>query len=224
MSAKTRGLVLGYCPMGNGHSIKPFDKVFNDCVDISESIMGVSAVVFWGGQDIHPSYFKEGKHLRSQAGSGPTNRDIFEWKAMNYCKINHIPMIGVCRGAQLMTAFAGGKLISHVDGHHASHNMVTSEGEIISTTSCHHQMMYPFDIEHEILAHSEYGLSKTYENGRNEQMHVMQGKSEPEVVFYPGINGLAIQGHPEWAINSRFADYCNELVVELLVNSEEVCA
>ena len=226
MSAKTVSkLTLGYCPMGNGDSIEPFDRVFNDKLDISiHGLKNVDAVVFWGGTDIHPSYYKERTHIRSQAGNMPSNRDIFEWKAMNYCKLNKIPMIGVCRGAQMMCAFAGGKLIQHVTGHQSSHQIITIDGEYMTTTSAHHQMMYPFDIEHEMLAHTPVNLSSTYQGGTNDEIMAMNINVEPEIVFFPGINGLAIQGHPEWAVKTRFADYCNELIIELLLNEEEVCA
>ena len=44
---------------------------------------------------------------------------------------------------------------------------------------------------------------------------------EPEIVFFPDIKGLAIQGHPEWdEINSDFVNKTNELVVEYLFNKE----
>ena len=226
MSAKTvKKLTLGYCPIGNGDSIAPFDQVFNNAHDISiKGMQGVDALIFWGGTDIHPSYYKEKMHIRSQANKDYSSRDIFEWKAMNYCKIHKIPMIGVCRGAQLMTAFVGGKLIQHVTGHHGSHNIVTREGEIMTSTSSHHQMMYPFGVEHQMLAWTPHNLSTTYENGEHKQVLDMNVQVEPEIVFYPQVNGLAIQGHPEWAVDSRFATYCNELVIDLLLNEEEVCA
>jgi gamma-glutamyl-gamma-aminobutyrate hydrolase PuuD len=213
---------LGYCPVGNGSSIAPFDALFEDKVDISKSIEGVDAVVFWGGTDIHPSLYNEELNIHSQASkSGPSKRDLFEWQAMNYCKLNKIPMIGVCRGAQLMTAFVGGTLIQHVNGHHNEHTMTTDQGEVLSTTSCHHQMMYPFGVEHKMLAWSTQSRSTVYLNGENKSIDKMylKGVVEPEVVYYPQVRGLAIQGHPEWALNTPFAEYCNGLIEELLIPS-----
>jgi len=216
-------LVLGYCPQGNGSNIAPFDWVFKAKQDISKSFAGVDAVVFWGGADIHPSLYKERMNLsESQASAnGPSARDIFEWKAMRYCAMNNIPMIGVCRGAQLMCAFAGGKLVQHVEGHvggNGNHTVLTSEGSIINTTSCHHQMMYPWDVEHELLAWAVKKLSTKYEGADGSNMPRAQLEREPEVVYFPHINGLAIQGHPEWmSAKSTFAEYCNELIIERLI-------
>ena len=127
-------------------------------------------------------------------------------------------MIGVCRGAQLMTAFAGGRLIQHVTGHHAPHGMVTSDGEVLSTTSCHHQMMYPWEVEHELLAWSVENRSNVYLDGGNKIIKEMADFREPEVVFYPQLDGVAIQGHPEWSVGSTFAEYCNSLITDLLLS------
>lgn len=221
MSAK-RQLVLGYCPLGNGHQINPFDAVFARKVDVSTgSLAEIDAVVFWGGTDIHPSYYNEKAHPRSQVAglSAPPPRDVFEWKMMLWCKMNDVPMIGVCRGAQLMCAFAGGSLIQHVDGHHGDHNMITDDGRNMGTTSCHHQMMYPYDVNHELLAWAAPALSRVYQDGGVHNITNMSDKREPEVVYFPDINGLAIQGHPEWAATSSpFNQYVLELVREKLLS------
>jgi len=220
--------ILGFCPQGNGDSVAPFDALFSHKKDISKSIADVAAVVFWGGTDIHPSLYGQKAHKHSQVyGDSPTTRDIFEWNAMKFCKTNNIPMIGVCRGAQLMCAFAGGRLIQDCGGHVGG-----SGGHLINTldrdkgpttfraTSCHHQMMYPFDVPHEMLAWSSTHQSDVYEDDKGAVS--MAGKVEPEIVYFPEINGLAIQGHPEWAVGSTFADYCNDMVEKYLLVTEDI--
>lgn len=221
-----RKLVLGYCPIGNGDAINPFDDVFDKAVNIEkEGLRDVDAVVFWGGADMHPSYYKQDRHLRSQAGHVPSKRDEFEWKAMLYCKQHNIPMIGVCLGAQRMCAFAGGSIIQDATGHGTPHNIITKDGEVIYSTSCHHQMMYPYDIEHELLAWSQTRLSKWYQQEDSfGSIKEMDDKREPEVVWFPTIKGLAIQGHPEWERNNQtpFARYVNKLVLEYVLEVVDV--
>jgi gamma-glutamyl-gamma-aminobutyrate hydrolase PuuD len=196
-------LVLGYCS-GNGGMIEPFDSVFDDAIDVTRfDPKGVDAVVFWGGTDIHPSYYGHKANTHSQVffSKSPSHRDEFEWRLMLWCKINRVPMIGVCRGAQLMCAFAGGKLIQHITGHNSgNHMMVTKEGLLMETTSCHHQMMYPFDIQHDMIAWSSIKKSLVYQEESEENNKFMMSAlaREPEIVAFPQINGLAIQGHPEW--------------------------
>ena len=208
-------LCLGYCPDGNGHNTFPFNRIFPEKKNIEEGFEGVDAVIFWGGIDIHPSLYNEARHpLNQTTGPHISRRDKFEWKAMAYCYLNRIPMIGVCRGAQLMCAFAGGRLVQHTVGHTGGdHYVTTSEGECFPVTSCHHQMMYPFEVPHEMLAYSTNKHSSIYEGAGGAPMLEMADKPEPEIVYFPRINGLAIQGHPEWAKHdSDFANYCTGLV------------
>jgi GMP synthase-like glutamine amidotransferase len=213
---------LGYSPWGNGHQVYPFDAIFTEKQDCFESgFDGVNAFVLWGGTDIHPSYYGQQHHSWSGAPVNPSVRDQFEWQAMKYCKAHGIPMIGVCRGAQFLCAFAGGKLIQDVSGHGTSHTMTTSEGEVMTTTSSHHQMLDVFGTNHELLAWSSTNRSDHYYGERSvTPAHInLNTFKEPEVVFFPDIKALAIQGHPEWADESdRFVEYCIEQVQSCLFN------
>jgi gamma-glutamyl-gamma-aminobutyrate hydrolase PuuD len=140
---------------------------------------------------------------------------------MKFCKAHGIPMIGVCRGAQFLCAFAGGKLIQDVTGHGTSHTMTTSDGEVITTTSSHHQMLDVDGTNHELLAWATHRFSKHYYGEKSEtpkHINVLTFK-EPEVVYFPDIKALAIQGHPEWADEQdRFVGYCIEQVKDCLLS------
>lgn len=224
LMSKKRDLVLGFCPEGNGRSITPFDAVYQQSLDISKHpVTSCDAVVFWGGQDIHPSLYGESAHSKSQAFSHPTERDLFEKKTMVDCIANNIPIIGVCRGAQLMCAVAGGKLIQHVNGHNTgSHLVTTKQGEIFSVTSAHHQMMYPWDVPHELLAWSRDPLATYYQGEEDATVAGAKDHPEPEIVYFPTILGLAIQGHPEWAnLNTRFVQYTLQLIKEKFLEMED---
>jgi anthranilate/para-aminobenzoate synthase component II len=219
---------LAYSPWGNGHSVYPFDMVFDNAVDATVyGFQNVDAFLLWGGTDIHPSYYKEPPHRLNGAPVLPSQRDVWEWNALKYCKAHGIPVIGVCRGAQLMCAFAGGKLIQHVDGHGSGHDVVTKDGEQFRVTSSHHQMLDLVNTNHELIAWTPKKLSAVYYGAKSETPeHLLFNMrndtfKEPEIVFFPDIKGLAIQGHPEWdEINSDFVNKTNELVVEYLFNKE----
>lgn len=220
-------LCLGYCPQGTGTDY-PFNEIFPVSRNLQTGFEGVDAVVLWGGEDIHPSYYNEEPHPLNQARNNlvPSRRDVFEWKVMLHCYTEGIPIIGVCRGAQFLCAFAGGSLVQHVNNHtNGNHLVTTSHGEILPVTSCHHQMMYPYDVEHELLAWSKEKRSTFYEGPKQAPIASMDTRPEPEVVYFPKVRGLAIQGHPEWAQpNSRFVSYVNELVKTRLLNQAVVAA
>ena len=213
---------LGYSPWGNGHQIYPFDAIFTDKQDcFADGFDGVDAFLLWGGTDIHPSYYGQNHHIWSGAPQNPSVRDQFEWQAMKYCKAHGIPMIGVCRGAQFLCAFAGGRLIQDVTGHGTSHLMTTIDGEVMTTTSSHHQMLDVEGTKHELLAWSSGRLSKHYYGEKSETpKHIdVSVFKEPEVVYFPDIKALAIQGHPEWADEQdRFVQYCVEQVKDCLLS------
>ena len=217
----TKKLVLGYSPYSGGENIFPFGEIFDMGQDTRKhGFDGIDAFVLWGGTDIHPSYYNKYPHISNQAGTVPSQRDEFEWRAILTCRMKNIPIIGVCRGAQMLCAAAGGRLVQHTSGHgNGHHPIVTKDGEIFPTTSCHHQMMYPFDIEHEMLAWSKIRLSDRYEDeeqGKN--MPEMADKVEPECVYFPRIRGLGIQGHPEWmSQSSRLVEWFNHLIITKLL-------
>jgi gamma-glutamyl-gamma-aminobutyrate hydrolase PuuD len=114
-------------------------------------------------------------------------------------KLN-IPIIGVCRGAQMLCAAAGGHLIQHLDNHAGKmHEITTIDGETLTVNSLHHQLMWPFEVDHKMLAWSKEKLSKVY---WDEDKVLDEIKCEPELVVFPKIRGIAAQWHPE-AMNSE---------------------
>lgn len=220
---------LGYSPWGNMNSIYPFDALFDEKVDAEKNgFEGIDALVLWGGTDIHPSFYGQTHNKFSGAPTLPSTRDLWEWQAMKYCKAHNIPIIGVCRGAQFLCAFAGGALFQHVTNHNGgSHSVTTTTGEIFNVTSAHHQMLDLKDTKHELLAWSTECLSNVYYDDQTSTPFRVRAEimkktfKEPEMVFFPEIRGLAIQGHPEWAQeSSRFVQYCNELITEYLFAEE----
>lgn len=207
-------LTLGYVNYGTGRR-EPFDVIYGaeKSVTPADILAGsVDALVIWGGEDISPSLYKEpvnGAH----AGVNLSTRDVIENAVCLAAISKGIPIIGVCRGAQLLCALAGGKLYQHVSGHMGNHGIVTKDGKEYTTSSIHHQMM---DVramrkdEYEMIAWSRLSLSKE-----------VNGDVEPEIVYFPKIKGLAIQGHPEFMHpDCDFVAYTQKLVADYLLKKE----
>lgn len=212
--------VLGYSPYEHFGSINPFDRVFTGgSQNVKEKgFEGIDAMVLWGGTDIPPSYYDQFRHSRSGAPQTPSERDVFEKKAILYCRTKGIPLLGVCRGAQLLCVMAGGSLAQHVSGHNYDHYIDTIDGKHMLVTSTHHQMMNPNGIEHTLIGWTDVPRSKMYEGALDEPIPSMQGRPEPEIVYFPQLKGLAIQGHPEYSnASAEFVSYCNKLIVQYLL-------
>lgn len=150
-------------------------------------------LIVHGGADISPSLYHKAKSSKTWADDRPSTRDIIEWAMMQRAKELGIPIIGICRGAQMLCALAGGHLIQHINNHGGEHLCITVDGQEFITNSIHHQMMYPFDIKHEMLAWTKEKLSDVY---YDVDQHV-DVPCEPEFVYYPEVNGFAMQWHPE---------------------------
>jgi putative glutamine amidotransferase len=152
-------------------------------------------LVVWGGGDISPSLYNK---KRGRFGGGsitPGERDRVEWALMQHARTIGIPIIGVCRGAQMLTALMGGYLIQHVNNHAGrGHDVITTDGEQFYVNSIHHQMMVPpSNGNYEIVARTPEPLSNEFwDEDENVTMEV-----EPEFIYYPDVQGFAIQWHPE---------------------------
>ena len=67
--------------------------------------------VLTGGVDVHPSLFDGEKIYANGPDSFQLERDLFEAYIYRYAKANKIPVLGICRGLQLINVLEGGKLI-----------------------------------------------------------------------------------------------------------------
>lgn len=220
-------MILGYSPYQSPQgSIYPFDSIFETAARLDYTPpRKCDAILLWGGTDIDPKYYGEPAHpLNHYDADCPRNQA--EWAWMQEARDHGVPIIGVCRGAQFITAFAGGKLIQHVQGHGGTHSLlVLDDGEerVYQTSSSHHQMMYPFNLpeeEYQILGWvpKDKPRSKVYEGSG-----ISTPPVECEVVLYPKIRALAIQGHPEWQDRDEdFVQWCLKQVQQL-VAPQQLC-
>ena len=157
-------------------------------------IDGISFLVLFGGEDISTCWYNE-KPVYAHSFMGPSTRERTEMGLVEECISRGIPILGICRGAQFMCAYLGGKVWQHVDNHAGhDHRMVCmATGDYYLTNSYHHQMMIPSP-EMELLFAVDEPLSP---RKCGEQPQMTDGH-EAEIVYHRGKNVLMIQGHPEW--------------------------
>lgn len=162
-----------------------------------DSLCPDDCLVVWGGEDISPSLYNHENTGHTWAGTHPSRRDYIEWSMMKRAKELALPIIGVCRGAQMLCALAGGYLIQHVNNHDGTHLVHTIDGQTFKTNSIHHQMQFPFNVEHKLLAWTEPRSSEHWAMRDGPRSITPEIECEPELVYYPGVKGLAVQWHPE---------------------------
>ncbi|WPC41372.1 gamma-glutamyl-gamma-aminobutyrate hydrolase family protein [Clostridium sp. JS66] len=83
--------------------------VFNDLSNIENVIDIVDGIVFAGGADIEPKHY--GQYIGTKIGQIIPERDRQELQlAKNIIENTEIPILGVCRGYQLLNVVCGGTL------------------------------------------------------------------------------------------------------------------
>lgn len=185
-----------FVPHGyEGYAAPYVDTLF----DLTHQPFGCDVVLLPGGKDIPPEWYGEkiGRYT-----DHPSRRDVYEKNLFDYCLKTEKKFLGICRGAQMLCAMAGGKLVQDANGHalgyHNYHKVVTSTGDELLLNTLHHQMMLPGNIEHEVLAWCPEARSNRYLNGENQEIQV---EKELEIAYFPSVRGLAIQCHPEYGID-----------------------
>jgi gamma-glutamyl-gamma-aminobutyrate hydrolase PuuD len=160
-------------------------------------------LILWGGEDISPAIY--GQHVvHARAGHQPSARDVVETNLFNRAVELGIPIIGVCRGAQLACALSGGSLYQHIaGGHHQDHKVETKDGHTFTTSSCHHQALNLDNVNHELLAWDKDRETTVFTDKEVKQAII------PEVVYLKETKTFAIQGHPEWMTpTTPFVKWC----------------
>jgi gamma-glutamyl-gamma-aminobutyrate hydrolase PuuD len=213
----------------------PFADMFDIVIDITtpdDIKTNNSCLIIWGGGDISPSLYGQHPCSRTTALAQLSIRDAIEVRLASKAIKMGIPIIGICRGAQIMCALAGGKLIQDVKGHGQTHRIKTDDGKVLTTTSLHHQMMFPWEVKnYNLIAWTDGLRSPFYIEGASlcskQEDDVLVTfppqieleHYEPEIVYFSDVKALCIQGHPEFIANEEheFVKYCKELIVQYLI-------
>ncbi|HSU73731.1 MAG TPA: gamma-glutamyl-gamma-aminobutyrate hydrolase family protein [Terrabacter sp.] len=166
-----------------------------------EIVERLDGVVLAGGVDVAPELYADERHASVQA-SRP-DRDSTEMAIARATAEADLPVLGICRGMQVMAVAAGGLLEQHLPdrvGHHdhspapatyGSHPVHTVAGtrlaaildEEVDVPSYHHQS---------VLTHPGYEPSAWAPDGTLEAME------DPTAFFR-----LAVQWHPEVGTDPR---------------------
>ena len=169
----------------------------------------LDGLVIAGGADVEATLYDADPHPTSQ--SPRPERDAWELALARVSAARDLPVLGICRGMQVMAVAVGGVLDQHLPevvgheshcprpGEYTSHHVAPSEGsrlaallgtEPIDVPTYHHQAVRP-----ESLEGTAYRPSAWHADGTLEAME------DPASTFR-----LAVQWHPEAGDDGRLFD------------------
>ena len=67
-----------------------------------------------GDEDIHPRFYNHPEFLPLCTGGVDERRDEFELKLIDYALFNRLPLLGICRGLQIVNVYCGGTLVPDI--------------------------------------------------------------------------------------------------------------
>lgn len=112
---------------------------------VHELLERLDALVFAGGSDLDPALYGASPHPET-TGVRP-ERDAGEVPLMVAALDRDLPVLGICRGMQLMTIACGGSLVQHLPEAVGTHDHRATNG----TYALHRVRLQPGTRVHEIL-------------------------------------------------------------------------
>ena len=141
----------------------------------------LDGLVISGGADVDPSRYAEAPHPRTAAWR--PDRDAWELALLDAAEAAGLPVLGVCRGMQVMAVHAGGALDQHVPDlvDHERHSpggdafgeieVVTVAGTRVAglvgdrlTVNCHHHQSVRTHPGYDAVAHAADGTLEAIES------------------------------------------------------------
>ena len=91
----------------------------------AEAVGSVGIVLFTGGEDISPTlyYAPEEWHGIEAEIDYNAERDVSDYLTMSYCLDNDIPVMGFCRGMQMLSVISGAEVIQDVPTYFAAQGL-----------------------------------------------------------------------------------------------------
>ncbi len=80
--------------------------------DVNRLVSRLDGLVIAGGADVNPARY--GEHPHSRTSGWRNDRDVSEFALLDAADDLGLPVLGICRGMQVMAVRAGGRLHQHV--------------------------------------------------------------------------------------------------------------
>lgn len=101
--------------------------ITTDSIILTNIISRLDGIVLIGGGDIHPSYYNETPI--EQLDKVDSLRDVYDMMLIRYAARHNVPMLGICRGEQLINVAFGGNLYQDIPSQHPDSSVCHNQKE-----------------------------------------------------------------------------------------------
>ncbi|HEY1023411.1 MAG TPA: aldehyde dehydrogenase family protein, partial [Flavisolibacter sp.] len=167
-----------------------------------EAISSCDGFVLTGGVDVHPFLYDGAEAYPNKTEPLLPQRDVFEKRLFHYAKQHQLPVLGICRGLQLVNVLQGGDLVQDLGEKNNRHRRENDKDKI------HPVRVVPGTLLHALVGgdeglvnsahHQAAGLVKT---GEDLVVSAVADDGTIEAMEWKDSSGkgflLCVQWHPE---------------------------
>ncbi|MGL5231767.1 MAG: gamma-glutamyl-gamma-aminobutyrate hydrolase family protein [Fusobacteriaceae bacterium] len=177
---------------------------FADEALAKEYVDRCDGILFSGGEDVSPLFY--GEDPKKQLGVIDTKRDFWEKALLKAVVEKSKPILGICRGCQVINVFLGGNLFQDIDsqvknvlGHHPKgvlgdekyHRIKIKKDselykifnrEIIEINSFHHQSVKELGEDLKVIATANDGIVEAFQSYDMDEHYILGIQWHPEAM------------------------------------------
>jgi putative glutamine amidotransferase len=167
---------------------------------VRECLARLDGVIVSGGADVDPAKF--GAPPDPKAGPFEPDRDDWELRVIAAAIELDVPLLGICRGAQLLQVHFGGNLNQHVDRSFGDGHPRFDEDR---SKVCHSVRTLPGTLAERLYATETMVNSLHHQTIDTPAVPLVASGASPdgtiEVLELPGKEVFAVQWHPEMLLD-----------------------
>jgi putative glutamine amidotransferase len=160
----------------------------------------IDGLILAGGRDVDPATY--GAHPIEETDAPRTERDVFEIALARRALERDLPLLGICRGMQVMNVARGGTLVQHLphhlghDDHRRSVGTFDGNDHPVRLAAGSLAARAAGEVHHGTLSHHHQGVERLGDGlevtGWADEDDMIEAFEDPRLRF-----ALGVQWHPE---------------------------
>ncbi|MDR1332198.1 MAG: membrane dipeptidase [Tannerella sp.] len=175
--------------------------VTTDGAVLRDIVAGLDGLVMTGGEDVDPQWY--GENPRQQLGAVDPERDVYDLKLIKLASDRNVPILGICRGEQLINVAFGGTLYQDLPSQRDGATLVKHVQKMPGRYASHKVSVVPQSQLAGVIGEGEHGVNTFHHQAVKDVAPGFRAVAwSPDSVVeaieaWPEYPVLAVQWHPE---------------------------